>query len=478
MSRTGCKRNEGMKSCDSHKTVCAALALFVLLSLRGAVCFASPVGAPCNIVLITIDTLRADHLSCYGYYRKTSPNIDCLAAQGIICHTVYAPSSWTAPSMASLFTSVYPVNHGVMHGFGYKQGTTIRVQEVFSTNLVTLAEALVSRGYTTFGVASNYHLSEKFGFERGFDYFTCLPFLSADKVNESVHAWEDEIRNAEKFFLWVHYFDPHSPYTPHEPWIREYADQAGTTKLLDQQWNSPTDWGGEMKRLHKDVAAADHYLALYDSEINYVDAHLGKLLERLNLDGNTLILITSDHGEEFQEHGQEGHGKNLYQETVRVPLVVKLPGHLKGTIPDRHINLVNVMPTILDMVDISPPAEIMGTSCWREQSLLMWLKGKVTGSDRDYSYSELDTKRSLKAVFAPPWKYIHDFKNGTGELYNLAADPWETHNHAGENTGMRDQLRDHLLQWVETARRYPTTKYDIEIAPELKEQLKGLGYLQ
>jgi arylsulfatase A-like enzyme len=186
-----------------QKAAPSTLVLFIVLIMQVVICRASPKGGTFNIVLITIDTLRADHLSCYGYERKTSPNMDSLDTQGVICRTVHAPSSWTASSMASLFTSVYPINHGVMHGIGYKEGQTINIQEVFSTELVTLTEVLLAKGYTTFGVASNSHLGEQFGIARGFDYYSCLPFLPADKVNESVYAWEDEIKNAEKFFLWI-----------------------------------------------------------------------------------------------------------------------------------------------------------------------------------------------------------------------------------------------------------------------------------
>lgn len=467
-----------MKSCDLYKLVCAVLALFVLLILRSTVCRASPKSVQCNIVLITIDTLRADHLSCYGYERKTSPTIDGLAAQGIICRTVYAPSSWTAPSMASLFTSVYPVNHGVIHGLGYKRGKTETIQEVFSSDLVTLAEVLQAQGYTTFGVASNYHLSEKFGFARGFGYFNCLPFLPADKVNESVYVWEKDIKKAEKLFLWVHYFDPHAPYTAQDPWIRQYAAEAGSTELLDRKFNSLAEWEEQMRLWNESGEAVDHFLATYDSEINYVDAHVGKLLDRLDLDGSELILITSDHGEEFREHGEEGHGKNLYQETVHIPLVVKLPRHRKGAVTDRSINLVDVMPTVLDIAGIRPPDTALGTSFWREESLFVWIKETMTGGRGGESYSELDTKRSLKAIFSLPWKYIHDFKTNTGELYNIASDSREKHDCAGDNPGLRDTLKNQLLRWADTSKRYPTTKYETELSPEFRETLKGLGYLQ
>jgi arylsulfatase A-like enzyme len=169
----------------------------------------------CNIVLITIDTLRADHLSCYGYERNTSPHIDKIAAQGITFKNVIAPSSWTAPSMASLFTSTYPINHGLVHGIKVRK----QKKEVLSDQLITLPEVLRKKGYTTFGVSSNHHLTEEFGFARGFDFFAYLGWKNADMVNKTVYSWETTIKQSEKYFLWVHYVDPHISYAARSPWI-------------------------------------------------------------------------------------------------------------------------------------------------------------------------------------------------------------------------------------------------------------------
>ena len=189
-----------------------------------------------NIVLITIDCLRADHLSCYGYERKTSPNIDNIAAQGIIFKNATSPSSWTVPSMVSLFTSLYPSNHGIVRGLGWGGKREVQKQDAISDKLTTLPEILKEKGYTTFGVASNIHLGERLGFARGFDYFKCLSYLPAPPVNQTIYAWEEEIKNAEKFFLWVHYIDPHDPYYPRKPWIDDY------TKALPPELNPSEEY--------------------------------------------------------------------------------------------------------------------------------------------------------------------------------------------------------------------------------------------
>jgi len=275
-----------------------------------------------NIVLITIDTLRADHLPCYGYMRNTSPTIEKIAKTGIIFKNVIAPSSWTAPSMASLFTSVYPINHGVIHGF--VKDDQVYKQEVFSDELTTLAEILKTQGYTTFGVASNHHLSERFGFARGFDHFKYLPNLTAEHVNNVLFSWKNKIKQSDKYFLWAHYFDPHNPYTPRDPWVTQYTPDTLTKKikLFDKTWG---ELSRHIAKLKEYPQALSNLVAHYDSEINYVDFHIGKLMHEFELDKNTLIIITSDHGEEFLEHDYLFHAARLYKESIDIPLIVKLP---------------------------------------------------------------------------------------------------------------------------------------------------------
>jgi arylsulfatase A-like enzyme len=468
-----------MKRCGSKKIALSALALFVLLSIGAGICCASSRDGKCNIVLITIDALRADHLSCYGYERKTTPVIDSLAEEGIVCSSVYAPSSWTAPSVASLFTSVYPVNHGVAHGIRYVQDETRRVQEVFSPELTTLTEVLKANGYITFGVASNFHLSEKLGFARGFDYFTCLDFKPAQEVNKAVYVWKDKIKNAQKFFLWIHYVDPHYPYTGQSPWIRAYTSSAGTGALLNMPPQTWWDFKGLVQKVRDDPKLLAHLIALYDSEINFADAHVGELMERFNLHEDALLVITSDHGEEFLEHHQTGHGRNLYQQTVHIPLIIKLPGHSDSSVLNKPLSLIDVMPTILDIAGIDAPATLLGNSFLKKNSLFSWLKEKMVGVDKTgYIYTELDTTAHLKAILAPPWKYIYNYGDETGQLYDIMSDPLELDNLADEKTVERDRLKEQLFHWVDTAKRYPFTAGDVILTPDEKERLKGLGYLQ
>jgi len=428
-----------------------------------------------NIVLITIDALRADHLSCYGYYRNTSPNIDKIAEKGIIFKNVIAPSSWTVPSMVSLFTSVYPINHGIVKGFVKEQ--KIHNQNVFSDDLITLAELLKANGYNTFGVASNLHLGEKLGFARGFDYFKCLPFTSAPWVNKIIYSWESEINKSDKFFLWIHYFDPHLPYRSQKPWTEEYSSREITEKY--ELYNKNLSELNELiSILQHDRAALSNLIALYDSDINYVDFYIGNLINKFKLDENTLIIITADHGEEFLDHGMLDHGNNLHSETINVPFIVKFPYNNRNGVIDQQISTLDIMPTIIDILNINPLEQMLGKSALKKKGLLFWLMKLLINKERDESeFTELDKKSVLKAILTPEWKYIYNYKDKTQQLYNIKSDPEELDNLADKKAKQCNQLKKQLLNWVATSKTYPVKKQSFELSQEEKEKLKAMGYV-
>ena len=431
--------------------------------------------ADCNIVLITIDTLRTDHLSCYGYERNTTPHIDAIAEQGIIFKNVIAPSSWTAPSMASLFTSTYPVNHGLVHGIEHRR----QLQEVLSDELTTLPEILQKNGYTTFGVSSNHHLTEEFGFGRGFDYFVYLGWKNADMVNKKVYSWEKTIKQSGKYFLWIHYIDPHVPYTARSPWIEGYAAQS-----LDQAWQVSRKVRSNLRleefvpTLKEDPQALADLIALYDSEISYVDIHIGQLMERFSLGRDALIIITSDHGEEFLEHDGVGHGKNLYRETVSVPLIIKQPYSTKKKRVERYVNLLDVMPTILDLINVNSPEQTLGESVLARKGTLGWLKAIMSNNDaKEYDFIELDRYHLMKSIMTPQWKYIYDYQDESEQLYNLEKDPLERSNIFYKEPERCNQLKKQLFQWVSESKKYPPKTKTIELSPDEEEKLKNLGYI-
>ena len=431
----------------------------------------------CNIVLITIDTLRADHLSCYGYERKVSPNIDKVAEKGILFKNVIAPSSWTAPSMVSLFTSTYPINHGVIHGFGVRRKRRERQQysqEVFSDALATLPEMLKNQGYTTFGVSSNHNLTADFGFARGFDYFRFIYWKSADLINEIVYSWEDKINKAGKFFLWVHYIDPHYPYYPQSPWIEQYLPENSTD--IKQLIRMPQI---EMPpNIAKTPGMLSTILALYDSEINYVDSYVGELIERLDLDKNSLLIITSDHGEQFFERGKIGHPFNLHSEVLNVPLIIKLPETLEMETIENQASLIDIMPTISHILDTDPPKQTRGKSLLKHKGLFKWLKTTLfRRKGSRHIFAELDTKSTLKAIISSDWKYIYNLKKQTQQLYNIISDPNELTNLSDKKALQRDQLKKQLLNWVSNSRTYPVESQSFELSQEEKEKLEAMGYI-
>ena len=313
-----------------------------------------------NIVLITIDTLRADHLSCYGYDRKTSPNIDSIAKGGIRYTKAIATSSWTSPSIASIMTSLYPISHGVRHGFT-KSGKAYN-QELLHEKFDTLAEVLKNHGYTTFGAVANVHMVEELGFGQGFDYYHCEGFDKASKINKVVFSWKDKIKNANKFFLWVHYFDPHHFYHAQFPWINDYAGELwiGNSHLSKMNMSELIKLIPTLKKRRNTL---EYLISLYDSEINYVDYHVGNLLYKLGLDKNSLIIITSDHGEEFLDHGFLCHAHSLFQELIHVPLIIKLPLPSKASIIDVNnepVSIIDILPTILGDIGITSASEFLG----------------------------------------------------------------------------------------------------------------------
>lgn len=432
--------------------------------------------ADSNIVLITIDTLRADHLSCYGYERITTPHIDGIAAQGIIFKNVVAPSSWTAPSMASLFTSTYPINHGVVHGIKFRK----EKKEILSDELVTLPEILQKKGYTTFGVSSNHHLTEELGFARGFDYFEYQGWKNAELVNRIVCSWEDTLRQSEKYFLWIHYNDPHIPYVGRSPWIESYAAQSPDQALrASRKSKSHLRLNEFIPTLKEDPQSLSDLVALYDSEISYVDFHIGELMKKLELDKDTLIIITSDHGEEFLDHGQLGHGKNLHRETVNIPLIIKQPYSSNKETVESYVKLIDIMPTILDLINVNFPEQTLGKSVWERNGFLLWLRKIVSGKDTsDFSFIELDRQFSMKSIMTPQWKYIYNYEDETEQLYNIAADLLEVDNLVDKEEKQRDWLKEQLFHWVSSAKKYPPRKRSFTLSPEEEEKLRELGYIQ
>ena len=309
---------------------------------------------PPDIVLVSIDSLRPDHLGCYGYPKPTSPTIDGLARRGVRCDAAISTTSWTLPAHAAMLTGLFDTTHGVVdNGLG------------LADDVRTLSEVLRDAGYRTAGFFGGPYLDAAYGFARGFDHYeSCMDPEAADSHRDvtgprtvaAVKAWLERASapgDARPVFLFIHLWDVHYDYMPPQEYVDRfdpgYTGSFDGSNLLRnpavEPQMSPSDFG--------------HLLALYDGEIRFTDDHLGRILDDLDRrgrPGKPLVLVTADHGEEFFEHGNKGHQRSLFDEVVRVPLVVSWPGGLpSGRVVEDQVRLVDLMPTLLALAGVEGP---------------------------------------------------------------------------------------------------------------------------
>lgn len=443
-----------------------------------------------HILLITLDTTRRNHLSCYGYERKTSPNLDRLAEEGVRFENCVAMTSWTLPSHASLFTGLYSSTHGAHYDEKAELSlgqavegskTSIEFLQDYRANglgagAITLAEILAEAGYVTGGVGSGPWLKPLFGLDQGFEFYDCdcdsSSGRSADAVNNLAIPFLRKRRAALKegdekpYFLFLNYFDPHFPYTPPSEFQYLFCDR----ELAQAAQN--------------DKKSKNRYdISQYDAEILFMDRMIGSLfdeLKRLELWDDTWIIVTSDHGEHFGEKGLSGHGSALYEETLGVPLIVKYP---KGWDPaeDRteRVQLVNILPTILSRLEIDPIAPMDAPPIGQTGSVavaelyknLGKVKFEVEGDEERYD-------RNLKAIYIKDLKLIVSTRDNDPDagLFDLGIDPGENNNLSKERPDLFRYMYRALSQWKESLGEplRPLRIRGVDEATE--EQLKGLGY--
>jgi len=404
-----------------------------------------------NLVIIGVDTLRRDHLGCYGYERRTSPNIDHLAQQGVLFEDVVSQAPWTLPSFASIFTSLYPSQHGggfMVPGagsFGRRMGS----------DFPTLAIVLLKHGYSTGAIINAPALAPEFGVDRGFEYYLTTPRWEkrdAEGTTEDALRWIDQ-HGSEPFFLFVHYFDPHEPYEPPAPYDTlfdpGYQGRIGSSFNRDRYCRLET-WLANTE--DPEVSAAwNHIRSLYDGEIAFTDKAIADLLDGLEKRGlrdKTLIVFISDHGEEFYDHGGFEHGHTLYEELIKVPLIMSLPGRLPaGKRIKRQVRSIDVLPTVLDIMGIEPPAHHEGVSL-----VSLITEGKLDVESRgllpaNFAYTEAMLYGSeKKAVVSYPWKLIYDTATKTMKLYRLDHDPGEVRDLTGQETETADLFEEVLFK--------------------------------
>ena len=434
----------------------AAVGLVLLLlggPSRGSVLRGKAAGQ--NVLIITLDTMRTDHLGIYGHETAQTPNIDRFAREGVIFENCYSPVPLTLPAHCSIFTGRYPLGHGVRDNGTY----------FLHDQQLTLAEIMKSGGYQTYAVISSYVLLSKFGLAQGFDRYddsldiTELEIkygseIPADQVYAKFHQWffnersVGETEEAPPFFAWVHFYDPHTPYKPPE----EYVERFGTEPRQ-----------------------------LYDGEVAYMDVYVGKVLEDLqkaDLLDDTLVVMVGDHGEAFGEHEELGHSIFCYQENIRVPLIIRHPVLLEELPAGRRlrgrVNIIDIMPTVLEMVGSEPVASIQG----RDQLAL--LAGESPKPPSPLYFESMHGNEAygwapLNGIIQDQHKYI---SLPRPELYDLSRDPDEKMNLFMRKKELAEDM-DNTLQ--EIFRMYGPAEVADDSRREMsdadRESLQALGYI-
>ena len=371
--------------------------------------------------------------------------------------------------MASLFTSVYPGGHGVKHGIA--MDGAIHGQELLDDSFLTLAEVLRSRGYKTFGISSNAHMSRDTGMAQGFDNFTSFWFYESAPVHQAAVELTEQIEEAKPWFLWIHYFDPHSPYQPRKPWIDSYAKHP---EYIDEFGNKHIEWLREQQpRIEGNRDILQTLIDLYDSEINYTDDFVRRLFSEVLPPGNTLIVISADHGEAFLDHGFLGHAKTLFQEEIRVPLIIVPPGATtaQSRRSGHEVSIIDIYPTILDYAGIKPPTQCRG------RSLRSVVEGGIPEPGRPV-FAEFDRGVPQQSVILDGWKLTVCGTEQARVLANLAADPGETQNLASSELAMTKRLNDEMERWRAHTPLFTAPRGEVRLTPKQEELMKSLGYLR
>lgn len=468
-----------------------------------------------NVILIVVDTMRADFTSLVPDRFDATPFLAELARRSVVYSHATAPAQWTVPSMYSLMTGLYPGQHG-MEMASVTAGRIIS-QPVLPEDARTLAERMRDQGYDTFGVCTNQHLAPKFGMSQGFGRFVGDSFEKLPFPEYVVKELAPEMLRAKRYFLWLHYFDPHYPYGAIRPWIREWNDSglAGYDELA-------IDFVKRVYRNRKGIAPGSplpaeaivpiyrramtmhstsapilkifpdyfsrtrppaegspeaRYLrflkAAYASELRASDESIRRVFDVLRLGRDDLVIVTSDHGEELMEHGRLGHRYMSFpsEELVHVPLLIKYPGDRgAGTVVDSAVSLVDIVPTIRGALGLEPLDDLPGED--------LAAPGAARPGKRAVFCELRDLNRERKCAVEPPWKLVRDVLTNRQVLFDLERDPQEDVDVSGENPAIVGRMGAALDEWMKTDVPRWQGGQQVPLTPEEVERLRAMGYLK
>ncbi len=423
-----------------------------------------------SIIVISVDTLRADHLGCYGYFRDTSPNLDALAKQSVFFDLCLTPIATTLPAHTSLFTGVYPIEHGLLINFK-------RTLKPFGPvpALRSFAQFAQERGYETAAFVSAAPVSSATGIAAGFDLFDEPEGKErrAEQTNEPLFAWIDAEKKGP-FLLWVHYFDPHYPYSAPAPFDSRYVnDEALETYLAERKIKRRV-----VRPIGEPVRTREMNNG-YDGEVRYVDRHVGQLIARLKQRGlweDSTVILLSDHGESLGDHDMGGHGY-IHREQLHVPLMMKIPGQepRRVTFP---MSLVDVMPTAIGLLGEQKSwSEFLAQASGRDV-LAPGFSPLAVFSQRS-DRRRKDIEGSAYALATADWKYVHEPRRAH-RLFDWKRDPFELNNVLSSHKGIATDLEARLLRLIraheESAEKIGAPE-PRELDPEMVEKLRSLGYV-
>ena len=468
-----------------------------------------------NVIIIVMDTARADHFSCYGHHRSTTPNIDAIAKESVQFLRAYSTGAWTPPAHASLFTGMYNSKHGVFNGH-------VQLEQTYST----LAEVLTADGYKTICFSNNPWVSQVTGLTRGFEESiekwrkqksvreaailklkSLLPekvynFLrtlkkkvsppmrdkGAYETNVLIQSWLEETSKDNKpFFIFINYLEPHLPYKPVRPYDRRFIeDRHSESRVLSVNQDMRKQWAGVVKMTREDF---DILSGLYNGELSYLDWRMGELFQYLrekNILDNTILIITSDHGENLGEHGLMDHQLCLYDTLVRVPLIIRWPAKLGAEVNgNKLVSIADIFPTMLNLLDIkfSYSEELQGQDIFSNdprdhifseyESPIQEMHENRKYYPPDFDPSIFD--RALKVVRDTRYKLIHA-SDGRHELYDIINDPEELKNIYSNEPDRAAQLQGILNEWLGSFTKADVEKDSASLDGLVKKQLSALGY--